>query len=114
MAGETILSTVVIFVTLYFFLRFAFSAQAWGRVEKKYCLACYNIGEQKSIMPGSVLIELALWLCFLLPGLIYSVWRLTAKHKACGSCGSKELVPVDSPRAKAAMKSLPLVPDEKK
>ena len=109
MSGEGT-SVILMLVVLYLSLRFI----PWGKVEKKYCLACYNIGDQKAIMPGSMLIELALWLCFLLPELIYSVWRLTAKHKACGSCGSKELVPVDSPRAKAAMKSLPLVPDEKK
>ena len=65
-----------------------------------FCTRCHNVGTPKLVTPGSILVELILWLFILLPGLIYSIWRLTARHKACSSCGSKELVPLDSPAAR--------------
>jgi len=39
-----------------------------------------------------------LWLAFLIPGLIYSIWRLTTRQPACAKCGATDVVPEDSPR----------------
>ncbi len=49
---------------------------------------------------GSIAIEIVLWLAFLIPGLIYSIWRLTTRRDACAACGSAELVPENSPRGR--------------
>jgi hypothetical protein len=57
-------------------------------------------------VPGSFVIELFLWLIFLLPGLIYSIWRVSTKHQVCGRCQSRELVPLDSARAAAMARQL--------
>jgi DNA-directed RNA polymerase subunit RPC12/RpoP len=38
-----------------------------------------------------------LWLCYLLPGLIYSVWRQSTRYSACPECGVRNMIPVDSP-----------------
>ncbi|HEV2348917.1 MAG TPA: hypothetical protein VG028_03620 [Terriglobia bacterium] len=48
--------------------------------------------------PGSFAIEIVLWLCFLFPGLIYSIWRLTARHETCPKCGEKSLIPMEMHR----------------
>ena len=64
-----------------------------------YCVACGTRSDGKQKARGSTLVELALWLTFLLPGLIYSVWRLGNKYRACPACGSAELIPIDSPKA---------------
>jgi hypothetical protein len=61
------------------------------------CTACGSVGRPERVTKGSFLIELALWLFFLLPGLIYSLWRMTSKHWACRQCGSPSLVPANSP-----------------
>ena len=61
------------------------------------CSACGTVGPAKSVTKGSLLIEIVLWLCFLIPGIIYSLWRLTTKHKACKACGAQTLVPLDTP-----------------
>jgi ribosomal protein L37E len=61
------------------------------------CTACGYMGEPKKVVKGSFLLELFLWLLFLLPGLAYSVWRLATKHKACAKCGSPNVVPTNSP-----------------
>lgn len=68
--------------------------------KKLLCIACQHVGEAKRVTRGSIWIELVMWLFFLLPGLIYSIWRLTTRHDACERCGGKSLIPLDSPAAK--------------
>lgn len=64
------------------------------------CVVCGNVGKLKSETPGSMVIELILWLFFIIPGLIYSFWRLSSRKMVCAVCGSPNMVPVDSPRGK--------------
>ena len=65
-----------------------------------YCKKCGNLGPTKRIMKGSFAIELVLWLFFLLPGLIYSIWRLTTTGRGCSVCGSDDVIPANAPLAK--------------
>ena len=65
-----------------------------------YCKTCGNVGPTKGIMKGSFAIELVLWLFFLLPGLVYSIWRLTTKGRGCSVCGSEDVIPANAPLAK--------------
>lgn len=65
----------------------------------RHCMTCGTSGLPKVITKGSIFIEIFLWLCLIVPGLIYSIWRLSSRHKACPSCGSPTLVPVASPAA---------------
>lgn len=67
---------------------------------QKLCTACGSVGYTKNVMKGSMLTELFLWLFFLLPGLIYSIWRHTTRADVCSKCGSPTVIPVDSPIAK--------------
>lgn len=64
------------------------------------CSRCGTVGEPKTVTKGTFLVEILLWLLFCLPGVIYTAWRLTTRGKACSSCGSENLVPVDSPVGK--------------
>jgi hypothetical protein len=64
-----------------------------------YCKKCGNVGPTKRIMKGSFVMEVVLWFLLLLPGLIYSVWRLTTKGRGCPVCGSEDVIPADSPLA---------------
>lgn len=61
------------------------------------CKNCGTVGEPERVTKGSLLIEIVLWCAFLVPGLIYSLWRLGSRHDACQACGSTELVPLSSP-----------------
>ena len=61
------------------------------------CTTCGHHGPAKKHVRGSFLIELILWLCLIIPGLIYSVWRLTGQQTVCTSCGASTLVPETSP-----------------
>lgn len=61
------------------------------------CKACGHVGAGQRVTRGNVLIELVLWLCFIIPGLIYSIWRVSSRYDACTACGSRELIPTSSP-----------------
>ena len=62
--------------------------------ESQYiCTNCGYEGEPVSYTPGSFLIELALWICFIVPGLIYSIWRISARKKVCPECKSPHMIP---------------------
>lgn len=56
---------------------------------------CYCYPQKKT--RGSFAIEIILWLFFLIPGLIYTIWRLTTRYSVCPKCGHSTLVPSDSP-----------------
>ena len=61
------------------------------------CPNCGTIGKPETVTKGNILIEIGLWLLFLIPGVIYSIWRLTTRTKACRSCGVENMVPLSSP-----------------
>src|SRR5258708_17376913 len=63
------------------------------------CTTCGYVGEPKAITKGSIAIEVVLWLCFLVPGLIYSIWRLSSRYDGCPTCGQGPLISVNSPMA---------------
>lgn len=64
------------------------------------CAACGVQGRPKKHTRGSIWIEIVLWLCFIIPGLIYSIWRLTTKQTVCRSCGTAGMIPINTPRGK--------------
>ena len=67
------------------------------------CADCGTVDTPTTETRGSIFIEIILWLCFLVPGLIYSIWRLTTRHKVCRKCHGKHLLPLDTPGGKAAL-----------
>lgn len=72
----------------------------YGPKHEAFCKTCGHTGEPVTRAKGSIGTELLLWLLFIVPGVIYSIWRLTTKHEACQKCGGTELIPPDSPMAK--------------
>lgn len=64
------------------------------------CIQCGSIGGAKTYTPGSFIVECFLWCFFIFPGVLYSLWRLSGRRKACWLCGAGDIVPVDSPVGK--------------
>jgi hypothetical protein len=85
-----------ILVTLYF----VFHIFAGYSQKPMVCKSCGTVGDGHTVTRGSLGIEIILWLCFILPGLIYSVWRHSSQFTGCDACGSREMIPVDSPIGK--------------
>ena len=69
---------------------------------QQICVNCHYVGKGK--VPGSFLVELMLWLAFLLPGLAYSCWRITSKKNLCPECDSRSMIPADTPKGKLLLK----------
>jgi hypothetical protein len=68
------------------------------------CTACGHVGSSKTITKGHFALEVVLWLCFLVPGFIYSVWRHTSRYEACPICGNQNLLPKTAPMAQKFLK----------
>lgn len=70
------------------------------------CTACGALGDTRIHTRGSIWIEIVLWIAFLVPGLIYTIWRLTTQGRVCGQCGSTQLITVGSPKGKKLLAEL--------
>lgn len=69
----------------------------------KHTHICANCGatcRPKKITKGSLGWEIILWLLFLVPGIFYSVWRLTTQYWACPHCRAPDPVPLNTPRGR--------------
>lgn len=64
------------------------------------CTACGTRGNPARHTRGSIFIELVLWLCLIIPGVIYSIWRLSSKQDVCPACGQPNMIPVNTPAGK--------------
>lgn len=60
---------------------------------KMHCMTCGAEEIPKRNNKGSGLIEIILWLCFVIPGLIYSIWRRSNRPQTCPVCRSTTVVP---------------------
>jgi len=98
-----ILIVVCVVAFLIFVVHWAIDMFVPAEAEEKYCPSCGNVAAPKSVTPGSVLLEIMLWLFALLPGLIYSIWRRSQQRIVCPHCSNIGMVPLDSPRARAAL-----------
>lgn len=67
---------------------------------KYYCNNCGFTGRRKTETKGSILIEIVLWLCLIVPGVIYSIWRMTTRCKVCPKCENRLMIPTNSPKYK--------------
>jgi hypothetical protein len=61
------------------------------------CTKCRSQVVPRSIKPGSAGVELVFWFLLILPGVIYSIWRITSRYLGCPTCFAKNLLPLDSP-----------------
>ena len=70
------------------------------------CSNCGFIGKPKLYTKGNIGLELILWLMFLLPGLIYSIWRHASRYEGCPQCQASNMIPLDSPMGKKLRQNL--------
>ncbi len=72
--------------------------------ESYICTSCGYRGKPKKWTKGSFAIELLLWFFFLIPGLIYTIWRLTSKAEVCPSCKQPTMIPLHTPMGQKLMR----------
>lgn len=61
------------------------------------CTTCGYVGHSERTIKGSLGVEIFLWLIFLLPGIIYSIYRSSTKMDACPKCKNPTMIPITSP-----------------
>lgn len=74
--------------------------------EPMHCMTCGTDAPPTKRTRGSIIIEIILWIMLIVPGLIYSIWRLTTKRDVCSSCGAENIIPFSAPAAVAHRKQL--------
>lgn len=77
---------------------------------KYYCNACHNF-TPNALKKGNGWIELVLYLFYIVPGVIYSIWRRSGEPNVCPVCRADALVPASAAKP-ASIDSLPSVRDE--
>lgn len=75
-------------------------------MNKSVCIDCGHLGDPVTKTRGSILIEIALWLCLIIPGLIYTLWRLTSRYKVCPGCKRESMIPASAPRSRKLLAEL--------
>lgn len=91
----------VVFLLLAYGLYLALKGSAGVSGPMLYCATCGHKGRGKMHTRGSLAIEIVLWLSFLVPGVIYTLWRHGSKRRVCAKCGAATLIPLNSPVARA-------------
>jgi hypothetical protein len=64
-------------------------------VARFYCTNCKAYSPYARTK-GSGWIELVLYLCYLIPGVIYSIWRRSGNSKLCPTCKQATLISAES------------------
>lgn len=78
---------------------------------KKYlCLECGCQREPVMANRGMLIIELLMWLLYILPGVIYSIWRRVRKQEICPNCRTPSVVLTASSRAMKMMRLMKMYP----
>jgi len=70
------------------------------------CTQCGTEGPTRQHTPGSFAVELLLFLFFIIPGVVYGIWRLAARKQVCRICGSPNVVPVETPMGRKLRENL--------
>jgi hypothetical protein len=73
---------------------------------QKVCKNCGWTGVGRIERKGSAGVEVLLWLFFIIPGVIYTAWRGSTRHRACPQCGQASLIPVSSPMGQKPISEL--------
>jgi len=72
-------------------------------MSNQVCTMCGFVGAPRKVVRGSFWIEIILWLMFIIPGLVYSIWRLTTKKQVCPKCKNPTMIPIDTPMGQKFM-----------
>lgn len=70
------------------------------------CTHCGHLGYRKAFTKGHFGIEVALWLLLIVPGVIYTLWRLISRYQGCPTCQQPGMIPESSPVAIKLLRDL--------
>lgn len=71
--------------------------------EDYICAHCGFMGSPVRVNRGHIYIEIFMWFCLVVPGVIYSVWRRIRKKGVCPECLNPEMISIYSQKARRMM-----------
>jgi hypothetical protein len=78
---------------------------------KQYvCMECGCQRDPIDAKRGLLVIEVFMWLLYIVPGIIYSIWRRVRKHQVCPNCLNPSVVLTSSSRAMGMRRLLKAFP----
>ncbi len=72
-------------------------------IPKLICSYCGYKDKHEKYKRGSTKVEIILWLCLILPGLVYSIWRLVTKINVCPNCRTATMISTKTPHGQSLM-----------
>jgi hypothetical protein len=96
---------IIIFIILVILISIANTKKKFKK-ENYVCSSCGFVGSPEIKYKGSIWIEIILWLFFLIPGIIYSIWRVGSKFLRCPMCNGITIIPVNTPVGQKLSKDL--------
>jgi hypothetical protein len=76
-------------------------------VQPRYiCTNCGYAGQPVYETPGSGLFAFILFLCLIVPGLLYQVWRTTHQRIVCPKCRKQAMIPTSTPEGAARLRAV--------
>jgi hypothetical protein len=69
------------------------------------CTECLTVGHKVRIVKGSAMVQLALFLPGVIPGLAYTVWRQSTVKHVCPACLQPTMIPCNTPRGRQLTKT---------
>lgn len=70
------------------------------------CTDCGHLGHTVSVTRGTLRTEVLLWLGLVIPGIVYSLWRVTTRSRGCELCRGGHLIPASSPLGRKLLSEL--------
>jgi rubrerythrin len=98
---ELLVAIAILLVLLYVWYQ-----DSQKRKKPWVCTQCKAIETPKCRARGSFVAEILLWCLFIVPGVLYTLWRNAEHVRSCPVCGSSAIVPVESPRGQVLTKDL--------
>jgi len=63
------------------------------------CRKCAIVTRSRLLVKGSDVLEVILWLCLIVPGLAYHIWRRVTSTRICSRCGGVDLIGANTAEA---------------
>jgi hypothetical protein len=92
--------TFIILAGVAYFIYSNISETGKEKRRRFVCTKCGFLGYVPCKRAGSAGITIVLFCFFIIPGLIYSSWRWSARKRMCPQCKSQDVIPGNSPFAK--------------
>ena len=101
---DIIIFFIICLIIIISLIKAVISAIFKEKEPQNICPHCGTKADPEMMVKGSLLIEIILWLCFIIPGLIYSLWRLSNKISVCPKCEQPGMIGADTPRGQLLVK----------